>query len=135
MSGRSSRRRSYPKPIRSITPAAKFSVTASDTRTSSRQQLLAPLGAQVQGDAELLDVVVVEPGAAVGTAVVVEYGATPRTMSHRPRVTGSSMRMTWAPNVASTRVAPAPASWPGEVADADVVQRAARRATRCPSPC
>ena len=33
-------------------------------------------------------------------------------MSHRPRVTGSSMRMTWAPNAARTRVAPAPASCP-----------------------
>ena len=40
------------------------------------------------------------------------YGPSWRTMSHRPLVTGSSMRITSAPNAASTRVAPAPASWP-----------------------
>ena len=33
-------------------------------------------------------------------------------MSQRPSVTGSSILMTCAPNAASTRVAPAPASWP-----------------------
>ncbi len=40
------------------------------------------------------------------------YGPSCRTMSQRPFVTGSSMRITWAPNAASTRVDPAPASWP-----------------------
>ncbi len=39
-------------------------------------------------------------------------GSIPRRMSQRPSVTGSSILMTCAPNAASVRVAPAPASWP-----------------------
>ena len=40
------------------------------------------------------------------------YGGTPRRMSHEPCRTGSSTRITCAPNDARKRVAPAPASWP-----------------------
>ena len=40
------------------------------------------------------------------------YGGVPRRMSQRPWRTGSSMRITSAPNDASHLVAPAPASWP-----------------------
>ena len=58
--------------MRANTPAAKFSVTASETATSLPQQFLAALLAQVDRDPELLDVVVVEGAAQVDAAPVVD---------------------------------------------------------------
>ena len=79
------RRRS---PMRAITPAAKFSVTTSESATSSRSSSLAALGAQVERDAELLDVVVVEPAAELDAAPVVDERRraahdVPRALRHR----------------------------------------------------
>ena len=71
-------------PSRASTPAAKFSVTTSEIATSRAQELPAALGAEVERDAELLDVVVVERAAEVDAARSSTKGGTPRRMSQRP---------------------------------------------------
>ncbi len=64
--------RSYGKPSGASTPAAKFSVTTSEIAHDLVEQLAAALGAQVERDAELLDVVVLEPTAELDAATVVD---------------------------------------------------------------
>ena len=96
------------------------------------QQLLAPLGAQVQRDAELLDVVVVEAGAAVGAAVAVEVRA---ELAHDvPQALGD--RVLDADHLRAERREHArragAGQLAGQVADADVAQRAVVARTRSP---
>ena len=99
--------------MRAITPAAKFSVTTSETATSSREQLLAALAARrsiVMPSFSTLWLLNPPPRSMPRRSST--NGGAPRRMSHVPWRTGSSTRITWAPNAARNRVAPAPASWP-----------------------
>ncbi len=95
-----------------MTPAAKFSVTASETRTRSVNS------SRPRGSFKLIvtpffsTLWLLNPPPSSSPRRSSTNGGAPRRMSQRPSLVGSSTRMTSAPNAASTRVAPAPASWP-----------------------
>ena len=78
------------------------------------QDLLASIGSQIQRNAALVCIVVVETTAQVDPAALIDESLGGQLSdilrSQRPWRTGSSMRMTSAPNEASHLVAPAPAS-------------------------
>ena len=88
------------------------------------QQLLAPVGAQVEGDAELLDVVVVEARAAFGTEVVIDPG--PDLADDVPHALPD--RVLDANDLGAEGGQhpgrPGPGQLTGQIADAHVVQRA-----------
>ena len=98
--------------MRSRTPAAKFSVTASETATNSRSNSLARSVRMFNVMPRLVTLWFWNPEPNSMPRRSSLNGGEPRRMSHLPSRTGSSIRMTSAPKAPRCRVAPAPASCP-----------------------
>ena len=98
--------------MRAITPAAKFSVTTSEIATRSRSSCLPRSWRRLSVMPSFSTLWLLKPLPNSMPRRSSTNGPAPRTMSHVPCFTGSSTRITCAPNAARYRVAPAPASCP-----------------------
>ena len=106
-----------------ITPAAKFSVTTSETATRRRSRLAARLQAQVQGDAQLLDVVIVERAAELNAPALVDVGR--RTPEDVPSTLADGVFDPDHPGAQRREITgrAGPGELAGQVADRQVAQR------------